>query len=57
MRLCEECVQRFRASESGQGLVEYAFILAIVSTAAILVLTDLGASLDEMFQGVLDLWP
>ncbi len=39
-------VSRFQlAREEGQGLVEYALILSLVSIAAILTLTSLGAAI------------
>lgn len=35
-------MRKFISDESGQGLVEYALIIALVSLAAIAVLTTLG---------------
>jgi pilus assembly protein Flp/PilA len=40
--------------EEGQGLVEYALILALVSIASILVMTALGTSVGGVFQDVID---
>jgi Flp pilus assembly pilin Flp len=40
----ERC-RRLRSEESGQGLVEYGFILVLVSVVCVLALTNLGQSL------------
>jgi pilus assembly protein Flp/PilA len=40
--------------EEGQGLVEYALILVLVSIAAIVALTALGAKLTPIFNKVSD---
>lgn len=39
-------------SESGQGLVEYALILVIVSIVAIFLLVSFGSQLNNMFSNV-----
>lgn len=38
--------------EEGQGLVEYALILVLVSIASIVVLTILGVDIDGVFETV-----
>ncbi|WP_181813581.1 Flp family type IVb pilin [Gaiella occulta] len=43
-------MRRLRASESGQGLVEYALIIAIVSLGAIASLTFLKGSITGLFS-------
>lgn len=43
--------------ESGQGLVEYAFILLLVALVAIGTLTILGTSLDDAYQTVVGAFP
>jgi pilus assembly protein Flp/PilA len=43
-----------RTREEGQALVEYALILALVSIASILVLTDLGTAIGDKLQVVVD---
>lgn len=43
-------LRRLRASESGQGLVEYALIIAIVSLGAIASLTFLKGSITGLFS-------
>jgi pilus assembly protein Flp/PilA len=47
-------VQMLRESEEGQGLVEYALILALVSVVAIAALTALGTNISTLLQGVAD---
>ena len=42
----------FRDREEGQGLVEYALILSLVSIAAIVVLGLLGTDVTEIFDTV-----
>ncbi len=39
-------------SEAGQGLVEYALILIIVSIVAIFLIVSLGSQLNSMFSNV-----
>ena len=50
----KEIVKRLLGEESGQGMTEYALILALVSVVAIGVLTGLGARIEAVFQSVLD---
>jgi Flp pilus assembly pilin Flp len=47
-------VRSFVKNETGQALVEYALILALVSIASILVLTDLGTAIGDKLQVVVD---
>lgn len=42
----------FRDREEGQGLVEYALILSLVSIAAIIILGVLGTDVTEVFDVV-----
>ncbi|TFF65665.1 Flp family type IVb pilin [Helcococcus ovis] len=42
----------FMKEESGQGMVEYGLILALISVAVILVLTTMGNKLNEIFQKI-----
>ncbi len=48
----KEIVKRLITEESGQGMVEYALILALVSIAAILALTGLGTSVKDKFAEI-----
>jgi pilus assembly protein Flp/PilA len=39
--------------EEGQGLVEYALIISLVSVASILALTNLGAAISGVFTEII----
>jgi pilus assembly protein Flp/PilA len=41
-------------SEEGQGLVEYALILVLISIAAIVVMGSLGTEIGNVFQAIID---
>ena len=41
---------RARDEESGQGLVEYALIIVLISIVAIAIMTSLGASITSVFS-------
>jgi pilus assembly protein Flp/PilA len=43
----------FFAKEKGQGLVEYALILVLVSIVVIVVLAILGPSISNIFQNII----
>jgi Flp pilus assembly pilin Flp len=43
--------------EQGQGLVEYALILLILSIAAIATMAILGTSVSGLIQDVVDVFP
>jgi pilus assembly protein Flp/PilA len=45
-------LKRHRHGESGQGLVEYALILIMVSIVAIFILISMGSQLNHMFSNV-----
>jgi pilus assembly protein Flp/PilA len=49
-----ERLQAVQEREEGQAMVEYALILALVSVAAILVLTDVGTGVTDTLQSVSD---
>jgi pilus assembly protein Flp/PilA len=42
------------SSEEGQGLVEYALILVLVSVAALALMLLIGPQISNMFQNILD---
>lgn len=46
-------LQSFLADESGATAIEYGFIAALASIAALIGFHALGQSVDGMFQGVL----
>jgi pilus assembly protein Flp/PilA len=48
----EELFRSLQEGEEGQTMVEYALILALVSIAAIAVLTPLGTAISTVFTTV-----
>jgi len=50
----QEAIQSARDREEGQGLVEYALILSLVSVASILVLTAVGGDVGDVLTAVED---
>ncbi len=53
MRSLNQVLSRFFRDERGQGMIEYALILFLISIAAILILTPIGARLVAIFTQVL----
>ena len=47
-------VKEFIANEDGQGMVEYALILALVSVVAITILGTLGTQVSNKFDAASD---
>ncbi len=47
-------LKRLFYEESGQGMVEYGLIIALVAVAVIAVLSALGGSIGEIFTKVSD---
>ena len=47
-----EMLKKFWVEESGQGMVEYGLILALVAVAAITALAALGGKLGPLFDSV-----
>jgi pilus assembly protein Flp/PilA len=52
--LVEAYVPAIEEGEEGQGMVEYALILALVSIVAIAVLVLLGPAIADILQQVVD---
>jgi pilus assembly protein Flp/PilA len=44
--------QRVRRGQSGQGLAEYALILALIAVAAIVAITFMGGSINTMLSNL-----
>jgi pilus assembly protein Flp/PilA len=53
----QEAIQSAIDREEGQGLVEYALILALVSVISIGVLTTVGTDVQNVLQDVADALP
>ena len=47
-----ELIKRFVREEEGQGLVEYALIIALIAIVAITGLTMAGGKVGDMFTGI-----
>jgi pilus assembly protein Flp/PilA len=45
-------LSKFEREEEGQGLVEYALIIFLVSIASILALTALGGAVSDVFNQI-----
>lgn len=45
---------KFLSEESGQGMVEYGLIIALIAVVLILVLTQMSKSLENIFTKVKD---
>ncbi|MCW3489627.1 Flp family type IVb pilin [Dethiobacter alkaliphilus] len=50
----KEMVRRFFTEESGQGMTEYALILALVSIVAIGALIVMGENIEGVFDSIKD---
>jgi pilus assembly protein Flp/PilA len=45
-------VEEFLADEEGQGMVEYALILVLISIVVIVILTTVGHSVNNVFSNI-----
>ena len=45
-------IQRLLSDESGQGMVEYGLILALVAVVVIVALTTMGEQISAIFESV-----
>ncbi len=50
-------LRRFLADETGQDLVEYAILAALIATVSITALTFLGQQFPKLFRLVIDAFP
>ena len=50
LRSLAQLQARFQTAEDGQGMVEYALILALVSVVAIVILMGLGTNVQLVFS-------
>ena len=50
-------LELLRRAESGQGLVEFALILIMVSIVAIVILISMGGQLNTMFSDIVAVLP
>jgi pilus assembly protein Flp/PilA len=51
-RLIKNSLIRLHRDEAGQGLVEYALILALVAFAAVVAMQTLAADINNAFLGI-----
>ncbi|HHW17282.1 MAG TPA: Flp family type IVb pilin [Firmicutes bacterium] len=47
-------LKRLATEEEGQGLVEYALILALIAVVVIVAVTDVGTRAKEIFNSIKD---
>jgi pilus assembly protein Flp/PilA len=47
-----KAVQRLHKDEAGQGLVEYALILALIAFAAVIAMQTLAQDINNAFVGI-----
>ena len=56
MKYIDKLIKKLKASEKGQGMVEYALIIAFVAAIAIVALNNgLGTAVTNAFQGASDM--
>ena len=53
----ENIMKKFWKDESGQGMVEYGLIIALIAVAVIGALTLLGPKISGLFNGVAEALP
>jgi pilus assembly protein Flp/PilA len=47
-----ELVERLRNNQDGQGMVEYALILVLISIVVVVILSTLGKTVNNVFSNV-----
>ena len=45
-------MEKFRSNQEGQGMVEYALILVLISIVVIVILSTLGKTVNNVFSNV-----
>ena len=45
-------LRRFRRDESGQDLIEYALLVALISLVCVVALTDAGTQVNNIFTAI-----
>ncbi len=56
IKYIDKLIKKLKASEKGQGMVEYALIIAFVAAIAIVALNNgLGKAVDNAFSGAADM--
>jgi pilus assembly protein Flp/PilA len=48
----KELLQAMMRDESGQDLIEYALLAALISVLAVVAITAVGSKLDSSYQGI-----
>lgn len=54
MKTITAIANRLYKEESGQGMVEYALIIALIAVALITILTSLNGGIEATFQDIID---
>ena len=54
-QLILKSLNKLHKDEAGQGLVEYALILALIAFAAVLAMQTLATDIDNAFTGIANL--
>lgn len=52
--MIQDFAEQIFVREEGQGMIEYALLTALISIAAIAVITQLGPQITGVFQNVLN---
>lgn len=52
IKMAFDFITRGRDEEEGQGLVEYALILVLISVVAIVIMTQVGGQVSSVFNSI-----
>jgi len=47
----------FYKKERGQGMVEYALLIALLAIVVVALIAIMGGSLSNLYSKIVDLWP